>query len=198
MLPLTRQDFTGKHESPLWFSIAVLLMHKLLFLSGLLDAAHRCYQTGDYAHSEQYCQQLFRQDPDNAAVLLLLSSIHFQCKRYDKSAQFCNLAIKRNPMLAEAYSNLGNVYKETGQLQEAINYYKHAIALKPDFTDGYINLASALVAFGDLEQAVHAYAQALNFNTVSKLTILLFSKSLFTFTLIRPKVNVIKSGRNVY
>jgi hypothetical protein len=35
------------------------------------------------------------QDPTNTGILLLLSSIHFQCRKYDKSAHFSTLAIKQ-------------------------------------------------------------------------------------------------------
>lgn len=131
---------------------------------GLAELAHREYQAGNYENAEQLCMQLWRQEPDNTGVLLLLSSTHFQCRRLDRSAYFSQLAIKQNPMLAEAYSNLGNVYKERGQLQEALENYRHAVRLKPDFIDGYINLAAALVAAGDLEQAVQAYVTALQYN----------------------------------
>ncbi|KAL0830698.1 hypothetical protein ABMA28_002832 [Loxostege sticticalis] len=131
---------------------------------GLLELAHREYQAGDYESAELHCMQLWRQDGTNTGVLLLLSSIHFQCRRLDKSAHFSTLAIKQNPLLAEAYSNLGNVYKERGQLQEALENYRHAVRLKPDFIDGYINLAAALVAAGDMEQAVQAYVTALQYN----------------------------------
>lgn len=133
--------------------------------------------------------QLWRQDQGNTGVLLLLSSIHFQCRRLDKSAHFSTLAIKQNPLLAEAYryiyiyktaylsataqhwftfSNLGNVYKERGQLSLALENYRHAVRLKPDFIDGYINLAAALVADRDMEQAVQAYVTALQYNPVSE------------------------------
>ena len=130
------------------------------------------------------------QDPTNTGILLLLSSIHFQCRKYDKSAHFSTLAIKQNPLLAEAYSNLGNVYKEKGQLQEALDNYRcgidiiaslhvlrswltrsflrHAVRLKPDFIDGYINLAAALVAAGDMEGAVQSYVSSLQYNPVSR------------------------------
>lgn len=131
---------------------------------GLLELAHREYQAGDYENAERHCMQLWRQESNNTGVLLLLSSIHFQCRRLDKSAHFSTLAIKQNPLLAEAYSNLGNVYKERGQLQEALENYRHAVRLKPDFIDGYINLAAALVAAGDMEQAVQAYVTALQYN----------------------------------
>ncbi|KAF7273636.1 UDP-N-acetylglucosamine--peptide N-acetylglucosaminyltransferase 110 kDa subunit-like isoform X2 [Rhynchophorus ferrugineus] len=131
---------------------------------GLLELAHREYQAADYDNAERHCMQLFRQDQTNTGVLLLLSSIHFQCRRLEKSAQFSSLAIKQNPLLAEAYSNLGNVYKERNQLQEALDNYRHAVRLKPDFIDGYINLAAALVAAGDMEQAVQAYITALQYN----------------------------------
>ncbi|RWR99911.1 UDP-N-acetylglucosamine--peptide N-acetylglucosaminyltransferase-like protein, partial [Dinothrombium tinctorium] len=130
----------------------------------LAELAHREYQSGDYESAERHCMQLWRQDPTNTGVLLLLSSIHFQCRRLEKSAHFSTLAIKQNPLLAEAYSNLGNVYKEKGQLQEALENYRHAVRLKPDFIDGYINLAAALVAAGDMEQAVQAYVSALQYN----------------------------------
>lgn len=94
---------------------------------------------------------------------------------FSRSAHFSTLAIKQNPLLAEAYSNLGNVYKERGQLQEAIEHYRHALRLKPDFIDGYINLAAALVAAGDMEGAVQAYVSALQYNPVSKISVVMFS-----------------------
>ncbi|XP_043486094.1 UDP-N-acetylglucosamine--peptide N-acetylglucosaminyltransferase 110 kDa subunit isoform X1 [Polistes fuscatus] len=130
----------------------------------LLELAHREYQAGDYENAERHCMQLWRQETNNTGVLLLLSSIHFQCRRLEKSAHYSSLAIKQNPLLAEAYSNLGNVFKERGQLPEALENYRHAVRLKPDFIDGYINLAAALVAAGDMEQAVQAYITALQYN----------------------------------
>jgi len=133
-------------------------------VTGLAELAHYEYQNGDYENAEKHCMQLWRQDSTNTGVLLLLSSIHFQCRRFEKSASFSTLAIKQNPVLAEAYSNLGNVYKERGQLQEALDNYRHAVRLKPDFIDGYINLAAALVAAGDMEGAVQAYVSALQYN----------------------------------
>uniref|UniRef100_A0A671LQ99 UDP-N-acetylglucosamine--peptide N-acetylglucosaminyltransferase 110 kDa subunit n=1 Tax=Sinocyclocheilus anshuiensis TaxID=1608454 RepID=A0A671LQ99_9TELE len=137
---------------------------RMLSFQGLAELAHREYQSGDFEAAERHCMQLWRQEPDNTGVLLLLSSIHFQCRRLDRSSHFSTLAVKQNPMLAEAYSNLGNVYKERGQLQEAIEHYRHALRLKPDFIDGYINLAAALVAAGDMEGAVQAYVSALQYN----------------------------------
>lgn len=71
--------------------------------TGLLELAHREYQALDYENAERHCMQLWRQDQGNTGVLLLLSSIHFQCRRLDKSAHFSTLAIKQNPLLAEAY-----------------------------------------------------------------------------------------------
>lgn len=141
----------------------ILKMNELTSV-GLLELAHKEYQTSDYENAEHHCMQLLRQESNNTGVLLLLSSIHFQCRRLDKSAHFSTLAIKQNPLLAEAYSNLGNVYKERGQLQEALENYRHAVRLKADFIDGYINLAAALVAARDMEQAVQAYVTALQYN----------------------------------
>ncbi|KAK3924720.1 UDP-N-acetylglucosamine--peptide N-acetylglucosaminyltransferase 110 kDa subunit [Frankliniella fusca] len=151
-----------QHQIPAGASV-ILKMSEIPSI-GLLELAHREYQAGDYENAERHCMQLWHQENNNTGVLLLLSSIHFQCRRLDKSANFSALAIKQNPLLAEAYSNLGNVYKERGQLQEALENYRHAVRLKPDFIDGYINLAAALVAAGDMEQAVQAYVTALQYN----------------------------------
>lgn len=159
------QDSSGVTYHPIACNI-VFKMNDISQLGiGLLELAHREYQAGDYESAERHCMQLWRQETNNTGVLLLLSSIHFQCRKLDKSAHFSTLAIKQNPLLAEAYSNLGNVYKERGQLQEALENYRHAVRLKPDFIDGYINLAAALVAAGDMEQAVQAYVTALQYNS---------------------------------
>jgi protein O-GlcNAc transferase len=56
----------------------------MFYFVGLLELAHREYQAGDYESSERHCMQLWRQEPNNTGVLLLLSSIHFQCRRLDK------------------------------------------------------------------------------------------------------------------
>lgn len=56
----------------------------LLVILGLLELAHREYQAGDYENAERHCMQLWRQETNNTGVLLLLSSIHFQCRRLDK------------------------------------------------------------------------------------------------------------------
>lgn len=83
---------------------------QLLICLGLLELAHREYQAGDYENAERHCMQLFRQDQTNTGVLLLLSSIHFQCRRLEKSAQFSSLAIKQNPLLAEAYRYISYIF----------------------------------------------------------------------------------------
>ena len=50
----------------------------------IAELAHREYQAGNYTDAEQYCMSLWQQEPNNTGVLLLLSSIHFQCRRLDK------------------------------------------------------------------------------------------------------------------
>ena len=61
-----------------------LFTHFFFNISGLVELAHSEYQAGDYENAEKHCMQLWRQDQTNTGVLLLLSSIHFQCRKYDK------------------------------------------------------------------------------------------------------------------
>jgi len=65
-------------------SAGALIKSWTLYHPGLAELAHREYQAGDYENSEQHCMQLWRQEPDNTGVLLLLSSIHFQCRRLER------------------------------------------------------------------------------------------------------------------
>ncbi len=50
----------------------------------IADRANRDYQNGNYERAEHYCLQLYQQEPDNTSLLLLLSSIYFQMRRYDQ------------------------------------------------------------------------------------------------------------------
>lgn len=52
--------------------------------AALAELAHREYQRGEYEAAENHCMQLWRQDQTNTGVLLLLSSIHFQCRQLEK------------------------------------------------------------------------------------------------------------------
>ena len=53
-----------------------------------VEDARECWslwvEYGDYESAEQHCMQLWRQEPDNTGVLLLLSSIHFQQRKLDR------------------------------------------------------------------------------------------------------------------
>uniref|UniRef100_A0A915IFK2 UDP-N-acetylglucosamine--peptide N-acetylglucosaminyltransferase SPINDLY n=1 Tax=Romanomermis culicivorax TaxID=13658 RepID=A0A915IFK2_ROMCU len=140
----------------------------------LTALAHREYEAGDYENAENHCMQVYRQNPRDVAVLLLLSSIHFQMRRLDLSEKFCIKAIESDSSCAEALSNLGNVFKERGLLPEALAHYKKALSFKPEFIDAYVNLAAAydlyavrsdlgnlLKAMGRLEEAKACYLKSI-------------------------------------
>merc|ERR1712203_899092 len=119
----------------------------------LVELAHSEYQAGDYENAEKHCMQLWRQDQTNTGVLLLLSSIHFQCRKYDKSAHFSTLAIKQNPGLAEAYSNLGAALVAAGDMEGAVQAYVSALQYNPDLYCVRSDLGNLLKALGRLDEA---------------------------------------------
>ena len=55
-----------------------------LLVAALAEMAHREYQRANYDLSERLCMELWQREPDNTGCLLLLSSIHFQCRRLEK------------------------------------------------------------------------------------------------------------------
>jgi hypothetical protein len=73
------------------YSIFKVTQHLVLFsysfdyiFVAIADRANRDYQNGNYERAEHYCLQLYQQEPDNTSLLLLLSSIYFQMRRYDQ------------------------------------------------------------------------------------------------------------------
>lgn len=56
----------------------------LIPLRSLAELAHREYSVGNYDRAEQLCMELWKKDPTNTGVLLLISSIHFQSRKLDK------------------------------------------------------------------------------------------------------------------
>ena len=77
---LGSMDMSAYHPS----SVSLTPSPPRVLPPGLADLAHREYQAGDYENAERHCMQLWRQEPHNTGVLLLLSSIHFQCRRLEK------------------------------------------------------------------------------------------------------------------
>ena len=74
---------TCYYPSLLRSSCIFLLVNSVSTLS-LAEIAHREYQNGNYDRAHKMCHQWWRREPENTGCLLLLSSIHFQCRRLDE------------------------------------------------------------------------------------------------------------------
>ena len=68
--------------------VPITAAQQVITTQALAELAHREYQNGDYDAAELHCLQLWQADPANIGALLLLSSIHFQNRKFDKSAHF--------------------------------------------------------------------------------------------------------------
>ena len=78
--------------------VPITAAHQEITTQALAELAHREYQNGDYDAAELHCLQLWQADPANIGALLLLSSIHFQNRKFDKSAHFrWEIALHRGP-----------------------------------------------------------------------------------------------------
>ena len=72
------------HHIYIYICIYIYTYHLHTHAAALAELAHAEYQGGNYDQSERLCMELWRREPDNTGCLLLLSSIHFQCRRLDK------------------------------------------------------------------------------------------------------------------
>ena len=79
--PTNLFDFQSTNLS---LKLKVNFCYCLSSIIAVADRANRDYQNGNYERAEQYCLQLYQQEPDNTSLLLLLSSIYFQMRRYDQ------------------------------------------------------------------------------------------------------------------
>ena len=68
--------------------VPITTTQQVITTQALAELAHREYQNGDYDSAELHCLQLWQADPANIGALLLLSSIHFQNRKFEKSAHF--------------------------------------------------------------------------------------------------------------
>ena len=142
---------------------------RLVLFAGLAELAHREYQAGDYDSAEQHCMQLWRQEPENTGVLLLLSSIHFQCRRLDRSVTNCNTLNWEFDFyhnIQEFFINLRFWCAENLKSNIITKYFRSAyfsqLAIKqnPLLAEAYSNLGNVYKERGQLQEALDNYRHA--------------------------------------
>jgi tetratricopeptide (TPR) repeat protein len=114
-----------------------------------------------------YLQQVLRQTPRNARVLVLVGQIHLQAERADAAEKCFRKAVEANEKYAEAWSGLADVFDSRNDLQQAMATYEKALTLKPDLLYTLLNAGQCADKLNQQEKAEEWYRQALQLDPQS-------------------------------
>lgn len=114
-----------------------------------------------------YLQQVLRQTPRNARVLVLVGQIHLQAERGDAAEQYFREAVEANENYAEAWSGLADVFESRNDLRQAIANYGKALTLKPDLLYTLLNAGQCADKLHQQQKAEEWYRQALHLDPQS-------------------------------
>jgi tetratricopeptide (TPR) repeat protein len=99
-------------------------------------------------------QSILNTQPEHAATLINLGTIHYNLRCYELAEQYYRRATVADPEYALAFFNLGNTLDETQHLAEAIEALQKAVALAPQYADAHYNLARAYELGGQPRRAL--------------------------------------------
>jgi tetratricopeptide (TPR) repeat protein len=132
---------------------------KLPLLQELLQA-QRLRDAGRLDDAARRLKELVRKDPDNPAVHLALSSVHFRRKDSRAAIAAGRRAVELNPESAVAVLDLAFAYQAAGRVDEAASGFERVLALDPENLKALVNLAEIHYARREREQALDLYRRA--------------------------------------
>ncbi len=116
----------------------------------------------DFTAAKSVCQELTKQNPDDAQAWHLSGIADAQLGNLQSAAESLRTATKLAWSNANYHFNLALAYKGLDQLDQAEESYREAIQQNNDFREAYINLGSLLVERGKPDDASAILRQALN------------------------------------
>jgi hypothetical protein len=127
-------------------------------VAGLKDAY--LIADDDPDEAARACNDILRDDPDNAAAMYLLGTIHARAERYGNALALFERCTKIAPHRHEAWNNLGMVWQECHDFDKSRENFKRALAIKEQA--GYLaNIGSSYSGAGNYAEAIRWCKKAL-------------------------------------
>lgn len=111
-----------------------------------------------------YLEEVLRESPENASVVLLIGQIHLRAGRNGEAETFLQRALALKPDSAPAWNEMGGVWEARNDWRKALACYDKALAIQPAYTDAILNAAQASDKLGDEAGAEAGYRRALAVN----------------------------------
>ncbi len=130
-------------------------------LTGLLQMALRCYQTGQFEKATECCHKVCAAAPEQADALHLLAIIYAKNCEFSLANEFFGKAIAAAPQRADFYSNYGNALFEQGRFEEALRCCQKSLEYDSANAGTHNILGSIFLSTNQLNDAVDSFRKAL-------------------------------------
>jgi Flp pilus assembly protein TadD len=115
---------------------------------------------GDWQPAFAYVEQLHREQPEDAHILVLRATIYRERNLLDEAESDLREAIRLAPALASARAGLGIVADMRRQPQDAEEHLRLAVKLEPRNAAYLNNLGFSLFLHGKVKEAITFYEQS--------------------------------------
>ncbi|XP_050060487.1 UDP-N-acetylglucosamine--peptide N-acetylglucosaminyltransferase 110 kDa subunit-like [Aphis gossypii] len=130
-------------------------------LDDLQKSAKLEMENGNFTRTQQICEKLLQQKPNDLNVIILMAESFFKCGNYDKSLSFLKMANNLNPNSFQMLINIAFNYWKLSNYDLARHYFLEAIKKSPSYNDCWIYYAESLIKTNDLKNAEYIYIQIL-------------------------------------
>ncbi|XP_050060697.1 UDP-N-acetylglucosamine--peptide N-acetylglucosaminyltransferase 110 kDa subunit-like isoform X4 [Aphis gossypii] len=160
------QTTFGKASSIKLSGDSLRLLYKALeiydeHLDDLQKSAKLEMENGNFTRTQQICEKLLQQKPNDLNVIILMAESFFKCGNYDKSLSFLKMANNLNPNSFQMLINIAFNYWKLSNYDLARHYFLEAIKKSPSYNDCWIYYAESLIKTNDLKNAEYIYIQIL-------------------------------------
>ncbi|KAE9522224.1 hypothetical protein AGLY_017382 [Aphis glycines] len=118
-------------------------------------------QNGNFIRTQQICDELLEQKPNDLSVLNLMADSFFKCGNHEKSLSFLNIANNLNPNSLQTLLNIACNYWKQSKYVFAKFFILEAIRKSTCFNSSWIYCAEILVKTNDIAMAEFVYNQIL-------------------------------------
>jgi tetratricopeptide (TPR) repeat protein len=126
-----------------------------------LAQARAARAAGDFAAAREACQELLRDDPENAPAMALLAAIAADQRQFDAGVQWATRALAADRDCIPAHFAMGRLLEGAGRHAAAEASYRRVTELDPKDAKAQTNLGCMLHIQGRLPEAVVRYRRAL-------------------------------------
>ncbi len=122
--------------------------------------AHELVARGDWQPAFAYVDQLHREQPDDARVLVLRATIYRERGLLTEAGADLHEAVRLVPTLAAARAGLGILYDMQRRPVDAEEQHRQAVKIEPRNLAYLNNLGFSLFLHGKVKEAISFYEQA--------------------------------------